>query len=110
MRTLAILVNVLLLVLAGRLMLGEHFEMNSSEAPLFLTVLAAPVLSIIALLLRGAPNMDWLARYCERKALEERQKLDRVRLRPAQQTAPPNGGPAAPLGNSGVAEGPPSVS
>ena len=28
----------------------------------------------------------------------------------AEQSAPPNGGPAAPLGNSGVREGPPSVS
>ena len=28
----------------------------------------------------------------------------------AQQTAPPNGGPAGPLGNSGVSGGPPSVS
>jgi hypothetical protein len=30
--------------------------------------------------------------------------------RPAQPGASPNGGPATPLGNSGVAEGPPSVS
>jgi hypothetical protein len=29
---------------------------------------------------------------------------------PAQQTAPPNGGPAPPLGNSGIIRGPPSVS
>ena len=110
MRTLAILVNVLLLFLAGRLVLGEDFVMNSSEAPLFLTMLAAPILSIIALLLRGAPNMDWLARYCERKALDERQKLDRIRSQPAQPCAAPNGGPATRLGNSGVTEGPPSVS
>lgn len=75
MRTFAILMNLLLLALAGKLMLGENFEMNSTEAPLFLTLLAAPVISIIVLLLRGAPNKDWLARYCERKALEERQKL-----------------------------------
>ena len=34
----------------------------------------------------------------------------RFTKRRAQPDAPPNGGPAAPLGNSGVSEGPPSVS
>lgn len=85
MRTFAILVNLILLTLVGKLMVGENFEMNSTEVPLFLSLLAAPVISIIALLLRGAPNKDWLARYCERKALEERQKLDGMRPSPAQQ-------------------------
>jgi hypothetical protein len=36
-----------------------------------------------------------------------------IRMRPvpeAELSAPPNGGPAKPVGNSGVAEGPPSVS
>jgi hypothetical protein len=109
MRTLAILVNVLLLVLGGRLMLGESFVMNSSEVPLFLTMLAAPILSIIALLLLGAPNMDWLAKYCERKALEERQKLDRRRPQSAQ-CAPPNGGPVKSPDDAEHSGVPPSVS
>jgi hypothetical protein len=34
----------------------------------------------------------------------------RTGLRQAEPDAPPNGGPAAQLGNSGVTEGPPSVS
>ncbi len=110
MRTVAIFANVVLLVLAGKLMFGENFEMNSSEAPLFMTVVAAPILSIIALLLRGAPNKDWLARYCERKALEERHKLNRMQPPAAQQIAAPTGGPATLSRNSAVNSGPPSVS
>lgn len=105
MRFVAILANVGLLVLTGRLVLGENFEMDSSEAPLVLTMLATPILSIIALLLRGAPNKDWLAKFCERKALEERRKLDRMRPQLAQRCAPAEGGPAAHVGNSGAAEG-----
>ncbi len=81
MRTVAILANIGLLLLVGRLVTGGNFEMNSSEAPLFLFMVIAPILSIVALLLRGCANKDWLAVYCERKALEERQKVERVRAR-----------------------------
>ena len=110
MRTLAILVNVILLSLTGRMILAEGFEIESSILPLFLAMLAAPILSIIALLLRGAPNKDWLALYCERKALEERWKLDRMRLSLAQQHAAPTGGPATSVDNSKAPAGPPSLS
>ena len=84
MRTVAILANAVLLVLVLVLLLGKDYEMESSEVPLMLTMLAAPILSIVALLLRGAPSKDWLARYFERKAFEERQTLDALRPRLAQ--------------------------
>lgn len=69
-------------------MTGEDFELTGKEAPLFLAMLLTPIVSIIALLLRGAPNQDWLARYFERKALEERGKLDQLRSSAAPASAP----------------------
>lgn len=81
MRILAILVNVALLALVGRVVTGGNFELNSSEAPLFAFMLITPVLSIVALLLQGSANKDWLAAYCERKALEERQRVERMGAR-----------------------------
>ncbi len=87
MRTTAIIINLVLLGLVGKLAFGGEFSLNSDEAPLFLAMLAAPILSTIALLLRGAPNKDWLARYCERKALEERRKLGLVQKDSAQPCA-----------------------
>ena len=110
MRIVAILANALLLVLTLLLLLGNGFEMESSEVPLVLTMLVAPILSIVALLLRGACSKDWLARYFERRAFEERQKFNALRPRLAQQDATPKAGLATPASHSGVTEGPPSVS
>ncbi len=102
MRTFAILVNLILLVLVGVLIGRKDFVMESSEVPLFLFILVAPILSIIALLLRGSANLDWLSRYCARKALEERQKLERIQLRSAQPAAAMNVRPAPSSSVSGA--------
>jgi hypothetical protein len=56
MRTLAILMNLALLALAGCLMTGGNFELNSNEAPLFVLMLVAPTVSIVSLLLQGSAN------------------------------------------------------
>jgi hypothetical protein len=53
------------------------------------------LLHLVARVLRGS----W-ARHCEARIVQCG----------GQPTASPNSGPAAPLGNSGVGEGPPSVS
>jgi hypothetical protein len=86
MRTAAIIVNLVLLGLVVNLALGGDFSIDSKEAPLFLAMLLAPSFSTVALLLRGAPNKDWLARFCERKALEERQKMDQMHSLRAPET------------------------
>ncbi len=73
MRTVAILVNIGLLVLVGRIVTGGNFDLNFEELPLFALMILAPIISTFALLLRGAATKDWLAAYFQRKALEERQ-------------------------------------
>jgi hypothetical protein len=79
MRTLAILANLGLLICLGLIVLSGDFALESSELPLLLFMIAAPVLSIVTLLLRGVGANDWLSRYFERRALKERQKLDAMR-------------------------------
>ncbi|MHC1765695.1 MAG: hypothetical protein AB9869_15585 [Verrucomicrobiia bacterium] len=88
MRTAAIIINLALLGLVLNLVFRGDFMLNSDEAPLFLAMLLAPSFSTVALLLRGAPNKDWLARFCERNALEERRKLDQIRSRTAPADPP----------------------
>lgn len=110
MRILAIIANLLLLAAFGFLLVKEKPSYDAGEVPLVLLVVVAPVLSVVALMLRGAGSKDWLSRYFERQALQERRKLERLHDPSAQPAAPPNGGPAPPLDNSRATERPPSVS
>ena len=82
MRTLAITVNVLLLGAIAWMIVKGQMEIEAEALPLFLLMLAAPILSSIALLLRGVASNDWLSRYFERRAMHERQKLARLLSNP----------------------------
>ncbi len=110
MRTLAIITNLLLLAIIGSLVARGEISIEAEYLPLFLLMLAAPILSIIALLLKGVASKDWLSRYFERRATEERQKLRRLSAQSGQPGAAPNDGPTAPTGTSGVTERPQQVS
>ncbi len=109
MRIIAITANLLLLAAFGFMVAKEGASWDAEATPLVLLIVAAPILSVIALMLRGVGTKDWLSGYFARKALEERRKLETLhdaRLRADL----PEGGTAASPGNTGTTEGPPPLS
>ena len=78
--------------------------------------LALPTIPLVALLQSVQPPVPgwiWILAACFISALFWAAlllPLRRMWRRHTEPNAPPNGGPATPFGNSGVAEGPPSVS
>jgi hypothetical protein len=59
---------------------------------------------------RRAVKLVSAARWLARETISEFTTREPKNRNPAPPGAPPNGSPGTPLGNSGVAEGPPSVS
>jgi hypothetical protein len=110
MRVLAIVANLALLGIIGLMMARGDFVIDADYMLPALLMITTPVLSLVALLLRGAGANDWLSRYFERMAIQERRKLETLRPRTGQPGAAPNGGPAASVDNSNAPGGPPSVS
>ncbi len=109
MRTLAIIANVVFLAFTGFVLMTEEVSLEGTSLLLFLLMIAVPILSVIALALRGVASKDWLSRYFERRAMEERRKLEILRLQSVQ-AAPAKGSVATPEGNPAIRDGPPSVS
>ncbi len=84
MRMIAVLANVSLLVLTGILVATEGVSPEGWAIPLFIMMILAPLVSVVALLLKGSGSKDWLGCYFTRKAIEERRKLEALE----KQTAP----------------------
>jgi len=78
MRIVAIIANILLLGAFGFMVAKEGADWDAETLPLVILIVVAPILSMIALVLRGVGSKDWLARYFERKALQERRKLEKM--------------------------------
>ncbi len=76
MRLIAILANVCLLALIGILLATEEVSLEGWAVPLFIMMILAPLISTVALLLKGSGSKDWLGCYFTRKAIEERRKLE----------------------------------
>lgn len=74
MKLAAIGLNVLLVVTV--LYLFATKGMDKNEIFLAVLLLAAPIISIVALSLEGREN--WLGLYFKRKALEEKKKIEKL--------------------------------
>lgn len=80
MRILAIALNILLFLMGIYLIAVEKTDSLSTEELLIYGVLfAAPISALAALILRGGDS--WISLYFERKAMEERNKIDQLKGR-----------------------------
>ena len=96
MRTLAIILNLALLAAVGYMLVVEEVSLEGTAIPLFLLMIGAPIVNLVALALRGVASQDWLSRYFERKAIEERRRIEELRRPAPPAIAPPNDRPEEP--------------
>ena len=78
-RLVAILCNVALLGAVAYLLFDKGVPSRTDEILILLLVIAAPVTGLAALLTGSTENL--LGLYLERKALEERKKIEELRVR-----------------------------
>ena len=76
MRILAIILNVVLLVVSGFLIADEMSRPEGRDYILAALFLGTPVVTLICLLSRRESSNGWLALFLQRKALEERRKIE----------------------------------
>ena len=96
----------------GRLMLmtGEATYQEYAPEELIGALVSGEVL-VVSQYIRGELRDRWLTHRDEKLDLRYVESDEELRVyRIAEPSAPPNDGPATQLGNSGVTEGPPSVS
>ena len=75
MKWIAIFLNVLLIVTIIYLFVTKGAP-NKNEVFLVVVLFAAPISSLVALSLKGGES--WLGLYFKRKALEEKQKIEKL--------------------------------
>jgi hypothetical protein len=76
MRILAIILNIVLLVVSGFLVADEMSHPDGKDYLLAALFLGTPVVTLICLFLRRENSKGWLALFLQRKALEERRKIE----------------------------------
>lgn len=76
MRNISIALNLLLIGTSVWLLVDEH-SINGVDIFIYGVVFAAPLSSLVALLLKGGEG--WLGLYVKRKALEERKKIEQLK-------------------------------
>ena len=76
MRNISIALNLLLIGTSVWLLVDEH-SINGVDIFIYGVVFAAPLSSLVALLLKGGEG--WLGLYFKRKALEERKKIEQLK-------------------------------
>lgn len=76
MRNISIALNLLLISTGIWLLVDEH-SINGEDIFIYGVVFAAPLSSLVALLLKGGEG--WPGLYFKRKALEERKKIEQLK-------------------------------
>jgi hypothetical protein len=77
MRILAIIANAIFMGAVTVAFVTEADATKTSEWLVLLLILVTPALSIVALLL--CSGKSWISLWCERKALEEKKKIENMR-------------------------------
>ena len=81
MRIIGIIANLLLLIVVIVLLADEGWPRQAQEQLMVLIFFAAPIISIFALwqMPSGGSTENWLTLFLERKKLEEKAKLKKLR-------------------------------
>jgi hypothetical protein len=79
MRQLASLLNIALLLFVVYMLIDKG-PPRKDDLPIFILLIATPIVSLIAL--RFGDTQDWISLFFKRKAMEERKKIDELGRRP----------------------------